>query len=251
MSTPSSVTKLICFDLDDTLIDDGFKFETTYCDCMKIILQALAAKSPQIDEILYTAREMDNELIKTLPPEEKYSPERLVRVWQETYRHISEKKDIPIKKHILQMLEGYAWQNYEPLYFVIAGAVDTLIHIKNIPNVRLEVLTIGHARIQGKKITLSRLDHYFEHIEFVNGGEGKGAYLEKQVPIYGKENIYMVGNSMRSDINPALKAGVHAVYIPRGAWHHNEVESFSKEYVEVKRIFELGTYFEKEFASSL
>ena len=236
---------LICFDLDDTLIDDNWKFETTFCDCIKAILLGLAAKAPQIDEILTKARELDNELLHSLPTSMKYQPERLIQAWKETYKVLSRQKEIPIKNHILQMIEAIVWQNYEPPYFVIAGAVDTLIKIKDIPHVNLEILTIGNKEIQDKKIAFSRLKHHFSHVEVVHDSMGKEEYLKKQAQKYGKDNVWMVGNSISSDINPALKAGVHAIYIPRGSWHVNKDTFFNNKYIKIKRIFELATYFQK------
>ena len=237
--------KLICFDLDDTLIDDNWKFETTFCDCIKAILLGLAAKAPQIDEVLNTFREIDNKRMKDLPIREKYMPERIIDSWKDTYKVLSQRKEIPVKNHILQMIEAYVWQNFEPPYFVIAGAVDSIVNIKKIPNVTLEILTIGNKEIQKKKVVLSRLDHYFSHIEIVYNGDGKEEYLKEKALEYGKENVYMVGNSIKSDINPALKAGVNAVYIPRGSWHVNTDDFINKDYIEIKRIFELDDYFEK------
>jgi putative hydrolase of the HAD superfamily len=238
-------TKLICFDLDDTLIDDNWKFETTFCDCLKAILLGLAAKAPEIDEILTTVREIDNQLIRELPKDRKFKPERLIQAWHSTYIAMSEKKEIPVKPHILNMLEAYIWQNFEPPFFVIAGAVDALIHIRALPNIRMEVLTIGNTEIQNKKLDFSRLNHYFDHIEVVYDGEDKGVYLKKMAEKYGAENVTMIGNSMKSDINPALMAGVKAVHIPRGSWSAHKVEPYNNTYVEVKRIFELPQVLEK------
>lgn len=238
-------TKLICFDLDDTLIDDNWKFETTFCDCLKAILLGLAAKAPEIDEILYTVREIDNQLLEELPKGKKYRPTRLIEAWQRTYRIISEKKEIPVKKHIMSMIEAYIWQNYEPPYLVIAGAVDSLIKIRNFPDVRLEVLTIGDNEVQNRKINFSRLNHYFDHVEVVDHGDDKGIYLKEKAKEYGKDNVIMIGNSLRSDINPALKAGVKAVHIPRGSSSRNKIEPVSNDYLEVRRIFELPQHLEK------
>lgn len=239
MTDTNLQTKLICFDLDDTIIDDNWKFETTFCDCMKAILLGLAAKAPQIDEILITAREIDNRLVEELPKEKKYTPDRLIEAWHTTYRIMSERKEIPVKQHILNMLEAYILQNYEPPYLVIAGAVDALVRIRALPGVRMEILTIGDPEIQLRKINYSRLNYYFDHIEIVQVGEEKGDYLRRRVAEYGADNVFMVGNSMRSDINPALEAGAQAVYIPRGTWSHQKVEPISDGYVEVRRIFEL------------
>ncbi len=238
----ADVSKLICFDLDDTLIDDNFKFETTFCDCLKAVLLGLAAKSPEIDEIIATVRDIDNQLLHDLPKFKKYTPHRLIEAWQQTYRTISQRRDIPVKKHILDMLEAYIWQNFEPPYLVIAGAVDAVIRIREFSGVRLEVLSIGVEEIQKRKIEYSRLGHYFDHVEIVHHGDDKFDYLHKKAEEYGSNNVIMVGNSLRNDIHPALRAGVSAVYIPRGSWHVNTDENLvptSGNFVEVRRIFEL------------
>lgn len=236
---------LICFDLDDTLIDDNWKFETTFCDCMKAILLALAAKAPSIDDILHTAREMDNQLLKEMPKDKRYMPARLVEAWQATYQIISEKQGIPVKPHIMNMLESYVIQNFEPPYFVIAGAVDALIHIRSMPNVQMHILTVGDPEIQLRKITYTRLNHYFDYLEIVQDGEDKEVYLQRKVKEYGEEHVIMVGNSIRSDINSALNAGARAVHIPRGSWGVFKAEPVHNDYTEVRRIFELPEVLEK------
>ena len=241
----SNQTKLICFDLDDTIIDDNFKFETTFCDCLKAVLLGLATKSPEIDEIIATVREIDNQLLQELPKFKKYTPHRLIEAWHRAYKTISESKEIPVKKHILDMLEAYIWQNFEPPYMVIAGAVDALIHIRQMPNLRMEVLTIGDQDIQNRKINFSRLNHYFDHVEVVFHGDDKYQYLKEKADEFGAGNVIMVGNSIRSDINPALTAGVHAIYIPRGGWSQHKQEPVSQNYIEVRRIFELPVVVEK------
>ncbi len=242
---PNNRQTLICFDLDDTLIDDNWKFETTFCDCMKAILLALAAKAPAIDEILQTVREIDNQLLEEMPKDKKFMPARLVEAWQTTYTIISERQEIPVKPHIMNMLEAYVLQNFEPPYLVISGAVDALVHIRSLPNVQMHVLTIGDPEIQTRKITYSRLNHYFDHIEIVLDGDDKGTYLRQKVQEYGTDHVIMVGNSFRSDINPALDAGAKAVHIPRGTWSAFKAEPIHNGYTEVRRIFELPAVLEK------
>ncbi len=73
----TDVKKLICFDLDDTLIDDNYKFELTFCDCIRVIITALETRSPAIDTILQTARDIDNKSWETWPQDKKYMPSRV------------------------------------------------------------------------------------------------------------------------------------------------------------------------------
>ncbi|HEV3310207.1 MAG TPA: HAD hydrolase-like protein, partial [Chloroflexota bacterium] len=91
-------------------------------------------------------------------------------------------------------------------------------------NNRLFLLTKGDSEEQRDKVTRSRLAHYFEHVEVV---------LEKNVEAYvnfverlglDPARTWMIGNSPRSDINPALAAGLNAVHIPHPQTWEMELE---------------------------
>ena len=85
---------------------------------------------------------------------------------------------------------------------------------------RLFLLTKGDITEQTGKLERSGLKQHFVSVEVV---------VEKDAPTYaaivekyalGREQTWMIGNSPKSDINPALEAGLHAVFVP----HHNTWE---------------------------
>jgi ribonucleotide monophosphatase NagD (HAD superfamily) len=51
-------------------------------------------------------------------------------------------------------------------------------------------------------------------------------------------DAWAVGNSVRSDINPALQAGLRAVLIPRGAWLYEEQQIESRDTIVVPSLKE-------------
>ena len=60
------------------------------------------------------------------------------------------------------------------------------------------------------------------------------------------ERTWMIGNSPKSDINPALAAGLKAVYIPHPrTWslEHEQLPEAHPRLLIVKQIRELTTYF--------
>ncbi len=75
------------------------------------------------------------------------------------------------------------------------------------------------------------------------------AVLDEVEPLMGvdPQQTWMVGNSPRSDINPALAAGLNAVYIPHPhTWRleHEEVESTGGgRLLTLSRFADLRTYF--------
>jgi putative hydrolase of the HAD superfamily len=79
---------------------------------------------------------------------------------------------------------------------------------------RLFLVTKGHEEEQRRKVAISGLSQYFDQVEIVH---------EKDVSVYSElirrleldpDRTWMIGNSPRSDINPAMAAGLKAVLIP-------------------------------------
>ncbi|MFZ0762238.1 MAG: HAD hydrolase-like protein, partial [Candidatus Sulfotelmatobacter sp.] len=80
----------------------------------------------------------------------------------------------------------------------------------------LILLTKGAIAEQTGKIERSGLKEYFAATEIVAEKDCTAyqALLEKHS--LTRECTWMIGNSPRSDINPALAAGLHAVFVPHG-----------------------------------
>jgi putative hydrolase of the HAD superfamily len=81
---------------------------------------------------------------------------------------------------------------------------------------RLILVTKGAIAEQTGKIERSGLAKYFAATEVV--AEKNAAAYERVVEKYelAHASAWMVGNSPKSDINPALAAGLHAVFVPHG-----------------------------------
>src|SRR6266478_4695076 len=80
----------------------------------------------------------------------------------------------------------------------------------------LILLTKGAIAEQTGKGERSGLKEYFSSLEIV-AEKDVGAYsclMEKYELAH--DSTWMVGNSPKSDINPALAAGLHAVFVPHG-----------------------------------
>jgi putative hydrolase of the HAD superfamily len=79
---------------------------------------------------------------------------------------------------------------------------------------RLVVFTKGELLDQEHKLQRSGLQHFFEHTEITSDkGEKEFTELCRKLGI-SPGQLLMVGNSLKSDIAPALAIGASAVYIP-------------------------------------
>ena len=105
----------------------------------------------------------------------------------------------------------------------LAGVLTYAIHVSTGVEETLEYLvtrhdlticTKGQSEEQKLKVDRSGLAVYFGHCEIVPE-KHPGAYrelIEKRG--LAPESTWMIGNSPKSDINPALEVGLNAVYIP-------------------------------------
>ena len=89
-------------------------------------------------------------------------------------------------------------------------------------------MTKGNPAEQAGKVERSGLKEYFVAVEIV--AEKNQATYRDAISKYdlSADSTWMIGNSPRSDINPALAAGLHAVFVPHDqTWilEHEEVAS--------------------------
>ena len=108
------------------------------------------------------------------------------------------------------------------------------------------LFTKGDPEEQRLKIDRSGLGRYFQHTAIVK---------EKNEPAYRQlaaergfqpERTWMIGNSPKSDINPALAAGLNAVFVPHArTWslEHEEVPESHPRLLRVERIRDLQSHF--------
>ncbi len=127
---------------------------------------------------------------------------------------------------------------------VLEGVLETLDYLAE--RHRLILFTKGEAAEQAAKVERSGLQIHFDAIEIVP---------EKDVATYRdlvnrhhvvKSRGWMVGNSPRSDINPALEAGLNAVFIPHAstwALEHEEVRSGAGRLLILPRFSDLREHF--------
>ncbi len=110
----------------------------------------------------------------------------------------------------------------------------------------LTLFTKGDPEEQRSKIERSGIAQYFQHAAIVKE-KNEAAYRElAQERGFLVERTWMIGNSPKSDINPALAAGLSAVYVPHPrTWRleHEAVPDNHPRLLVVERIRELTTYF--------
>lgn len=108
---------------------------------------------------------------------------------------------------------------------------------------RLILVTKGDLFDQERKLAASGLAEYFAAIEIVSD-KNEATYrriFERHTE--GAGHTVMIGNSLKSDILPALAAGSFAVYVPHDlTWSYEHAEEPENEprYAKIPHLGELG-----------
>ena len=110
---------------------------------------------------------------------------------------------------------------------------------------RLMLLTKGDLFDQESKLARSGLGEYFSDVQIVSE---KNAATYKRViarPASARRFL-MVGNSLKSDILPALDAGAMAIHIPYDmTWAHEQVHDHEGDVTQLETIRELPAWLER------
>jgi putative hydrolase of the HAD superfamily len=191
----------LLIDADDTLWENNIYFEQAFEEFVSFLGHS-SLTAEQVREIL---DEIEIANIKI----HGYGSANFGRNLQECFQRLSER---PCGDGDLKMVLGFAGAILERPMEVIEGVEDTLAYLQG--RRRLLLFTKGHPDEQTLKLDRSGLRKYFEHCEVVR--EKDAANYQRVVEAHGMNppETWMVGNSPKSDINPALEAGLNAVLVP-------------------------------------
>ncbi len=132
----------------------------------------------------------------------------------------------PVTSELHAQIHSFAHTIADQPLEALPEVPETLQYLKE--RHRLILMTKGALLEQAGKVERSGLKEYFAAVEIV--AEKDPSTYRRVVEKYElePESTWMIGNSPKSDINPALAAGLHAVFVPHGdTWilEHEELNA--------------------------
>jgi len=191
----------LIIDADDTLWENNIYFERAFDEFVEY-LDHSTLSAPEIRDVL-DAIELANAKIHG------YGSLNFGRNLRQCYQHLAERD---VCEEDLDTVMSFAERILDCPMEVIAGVPETLEYLASRHD--LTLFTKGHPDEQKLKIDRSGLGTYFGHTAIVK--EKDVAAYRTLVEQRGVDPAlaWMTGNSAKSDINPALEAGLNAVFIP-------------------------------------
>ncbi len=213
----------LIFDADDTLWENNIYFEQAFDEfCAYLNHSSLTP-----DEIRAVLDDIEIENNKV----HGYGAVNFGRNLSQCYLHLAERA---VDEHDLKRVTALAHRILEQEVELMEGVAETLPFLAE--KHELTLFTKGEPSEQSRKIDLSGLRPLFTHCAIVKE-KNKRAYEElAEVRGFDHTRTWMIGNSPKSDINPALEAGLNAVFVPHARTWTLERQELRDNSGRLKRV---------------
>ncbi len=191
----------LIIDADDTLWENNIYFERAFEEF--VVFLAHSSLEPQ------EVRDILDEIERANARIHGYGSLNFGRNLAQCYQHLVERE---IRDGDLRTVMGFAERILECPMEVIPGVRETLHYLAERHD--LTLFTKGHVDEQKLKIDRSGLGGFFQHTAIVK--EKDAAAYQRLVTERRMDRAvtWMIGNSPKSDVNPALEVGLNAVFVP-------------------------------------
>jgi putative hydrolase of the HAD superfamily len=224
----------LIIDADDTLWENNIFFEQAFEEFADYLSHSSLSRE-QVRDVLDAIEAVNAKV-------HGYGSKRFGRNLVETYHELAER---PVSDSDLATIVGFAEKILDHPIIFLPEVEETLVHLAE--RHELTLFTKGHPEEQQAKVDRSGVSRFFSHV---------GIVREKEIGVYRRlseergfhlPHTWMIGNSPRSDVNPALRAGMNAVYIPHPrTWileREEVVPAETSRLLELRHFGELREWF--------
>jgi putative hydrolase of the HAD superfamily len=136
----------------------------------------------------------------------------------EAYRQVAASSGRPVSDAVERRIQKAAEWVFQAAAPTAPGARSVLTTVRR--HYKTVLLTQGELEVQRQRITASGLADLFDAVEIVETKQPSvfAATLTAMAAVPSAS--WMVGNSVRSDINPAIASGMNAIWIDAHVWEH-------------------------------
>lgn len=222
----------LLLDADDTLWENNIYFERSIAD----FISFLNHREYTPEQVREHLNQVERESIKT----HGYGIKSFANALESTFQRLNWQ---PLTDELRAKIHQLALRIADHPVEIIDRVPETLAYLAG-KNHHLILMTKGAPAEQMSKIERSGLANYFAAVEVV--AEKNPAAYHQVSEKYGldRDVTWMVGNSPRSDVNPALEAGLNAVFVPHDMTWVLEHEELSAPQQPGQKLLKIGRFAE-------
>jgi putative hydrolase of the HAD superfamily len=202
--------RCLIFDADDTLWENNIYFERAAAE----FLTLMRPVAPDAAAVVAALRQVEIELI----PIGGYGTRNFVCALKETCCRVYRGSNAAAYLEAIERIGDRLL--HHPLE-LRPGVLSTLPRLSQ--EHRLLLFSKGDLREQSGKLERSGLRRYFDRVVIAPEKDESAYSLLLHEHALSAEATFMIGNSPRSDVLPALAAGLWAIFLPHPhTWAHEE-----------------------------
>ncbi|MFZ5643970.1 MAG: HAD hydrolase-like protein [Bacillota bacterium] len=217
----------LIFDFDDTLVETTVFFEIS----REKFARYMEELGFPLKDVLETLDRRDIENVKKC---QGFMKECFPLAMVQTYRHFCSLENRDQDPAICKIVENIGWWVFDQKPVPVPGAIEVLDKLAG--EYDLFLATKGDPSVQWQRIDESGLKKYFKNT-YVLKDKNWLEYI-KIANINGIDpgKSWVIGNSIKSEINPGIRAGFNCIYIPNSYTWHFEMEEPVGSYVTLKSV---------------
>lgn len=219
----------IIFDGDDTL----WQTQIFYDQAKEQFYDLMAEQGFDREVVRGKLSEIDVSNVQRFGFSKRRFPESL----KETYEYLCKSQGCPVDPTVLKQVYKIGNSVFHRKPVLMDGAQQVLEQLSK--EYRLYLYTGGDPYIQQRKLEYLKLAKYFEAIyirERKNEAELQNILHEQDLD---PKKTWMIGNSLRSDINPALKLGLKCIWVRSSCWEYDAEPLIAPSILQVDSLWEL------------
>jgi putative hydrolase of the HAD superfamily len=193
----------LLIDADDTLWENNIYFEKAIANFIAFLDHR--EHTPEAVRLVLNDVERDS-IVK-----HGYGLHSFMQSLVETFERLSVD---PVTPELHERIRSFVEHIVDHPIEILPAVPETLQYLGE--RHHLIMMTKGNPAEQSGKVERSGLKEYFSAVEIV--AEKDASTYRSAIAKYGlaPDKTWMVGNSPKSDINPALAVGLHAAFVPHG-----------------------------------
>jgi putative hydrolase of the HAD superfamily len=217
----------IVFDMDDTLIRTSATFDAA----RDRFATLMAARGFPREEALAVLTDLDLRRVEA----QGFGRTRFPLSLRDTYVELCARKNLPVDDAIVREVQQIGADVFNTPPEAFEDTHDVLRRLRG-EGCHLYLLTKGDQDVQQFRIEGASLRGYFDAIHiFPTKGlpELRAVLAEHDLP---HDDTWVVGDGIRSDINPALEEGLLAILVGEKRWAYEDVPPISNKFYRVPGI---------------
>lgn len=208
---------MLLWDLDDTIIITNPEFEKTNNYCANRLSKEIYGDDRAKQELLNMQRVLDLKMVS----EFGFIRSRYLNSWLETSQTYFEKHDLVAHSTLLNDISEAVEDIYVRKYENVPESIEVIQNLKN-AGFSMAVLTAGEEEVQKKRVIESGVADFMDDIHVYP--YKTPATLQEVMMKHNKNNYAMIGNSLKSDIYPALANNILGIHVVKDTWQADQYD---------------------------